>query len=51
MMKILIQAVVLAIATTVVASAVMANPITPTPTLKQVATAVAQPHMVPPGGN
>ena len=44
-MKILIQAVVLAIATTVVASAAMANPITPTPTLKQVATAVAQPHI------
>ena len=44
-MKSLIQATVLAIATTVVASAAMANPITPTPTLKQVATAVAQPHI------
>ena len=38
MMKSLIQAAVLAITTTDVASAVIANPITPTPTLKQVAT-------------
>ena len=43
MMKKLIQTVVFAVATTIIAAPVMANTINPT--LKQVASSVAQPHI------
>lgn len=43
-MKALIQTVVLAVSTAIIAVPVMANSTTATPTLKQITTAVAQPH-------